>query len=149
LIPSVARLLARLKLRVDPRRFLVVRVPSSLSISMRKALADVHAPFFVQFFAGGQTVVLAEDEWMRVGARFPGARESRGYCLITLEVELEPDTESYLSAVTGALADEGIPAEVLSSFRHDHLLIPHDRLEQAVAALLRLAAAVREGISET
>lgn len=135
-------------MRVDPRRFLVVRVPSSLAISMRKALADVHAPFFVQFFAGGQTVVLAEDEWMRVGVRFPGARENSGYCLITLEVDLEPETAGYLSAVTGALAEEEIPAEVLSSFHHDHLLIPHDRLEDAVAALLRLAAAARAEIGE-
>jgi uncharacterized protein len=37
--------------------------------------------------------------------------------------------------VTSALADLGIACNVLVGYHHDHLLVPFDRAEEAVAAL--------------
>ncbi|MDR7484536.1 MAG: ACT domain-containing protein [Armatimonadota bacterium] len=143
--PEIARLLGGTSLRVDPRGFVVVGVSPLYEISMRKALAEVHAPFFVQFFPHEQTIVLAEDEWVRVRTKFPGARVERGYRLVTLEAAVDLNTASYLTVVTAALAEAGIEARVLSSFHHDHLLVPADRLDDALAALQRLIDAARGG----
>ncbi len=141
--PKVAGLLAQTVLRVDPRAFIIVGVSASLEISVRRALADVHAPFFVQFFPHEQTIILAEDEWVRVKGRFPGAREEPGYRLITLEANLDWQVVGYLSVVTAALARAGIAVGVLSSFHHDHLLVHGDRLENALATLQHLIDAAR------
>jgi hypothetical protein len=145
--PEIAGLLGRTTLRVDTRLFIIVGVSPSLDISVRKALAEVHAPFFVQFFPHEQTIVLAEDEWARVRAAFPGAREEPGYRLITLEANLDWQVVGYLSVVTGALAKAGIPVGVLSSFHHDHLLVRADRRDKAVAALRHLIDAARAATS--
>ncbi len=139
----IARLLARTTLRVDPRSFNIVAVPVPLENSVRNVLADVLAPFFVQFLPHEQTIVLAEDEWGRVREKFPGAREEPGYRLITLEAYLDWQVVGYLSVVTAALASARIPVGVLSSFHHDHLLVRGDRLDNAVAALQHLIDAAR------
>ncbi len=141
--PQITGLVAQTVLRVDPRSFNIVAVPASLEISVRKTLVDVHAPFFVQFFPHEQTIVLAQDEWIRVREKFPGAREEPGYRLITLEANLDWQVVGYLSVVTAALANASIPVGVLSSFHHDHLLVRGDRLDNAVAVLQHLIDAAR------
>jgi hypothetical protein len=141
--PAVASLLAQTAIRVDPRTFTVASVSPAYEPSVRLATAGVHAPFFVQVMATEVSIIVADDEWARVRARFKGAKEERGYRLITLDVKLDWDVTGYLASVTKALADEHVPVGVLSSFHHDHLLVRADLLEQALAALQRLVDAAR------
>ena len=42
------------------------------------------------------------------------------------------------AAVATALAAEAIPCNVLAGYHHDHLLVPVDRVDAAVACLARL-----------
>lgn len=141
--PRIAGLLAQTVPRIDPRTFTIAGVPPAYEPSVRLALVDVHAPFFVQVMTREVSVVLAEDEWKRVREKFPGAREERGYRLITLDVKLDWDVTGYLSAVTAALAEAQVPVGVLSSFHHDHLLVRADLLERATTALQRLIETAR------
>ena len=46
--------------------------------------------------------------------------------------------------VSGALAEAGIACNVLAGFHHDHLLVPVDRADEAVAAIVALSAAPTE-----
>jgi hypothetical protein len=116
----------------------IASVPVRFDSALRKALAQVHAPFFVQIGSEELTAVLATDEWTRVHRAFPGATEEAGYRLITLEVRLDWQVIGYLAAVTRALADAGVPVGVLSSFHYDHLLVRGDLLGKAEAALQHL-----------
>jgi hypothetical protein len=141
--PAIAPLLAATVLRVDPRAFTIASVPPIYEPSVRVALADVHAPFFVQVMAKEVSLILADDEWASVRPRFKGVKEEPGYRLITLDVKLDWDVTGYLAAVTKALADDQIPVGVLSSFHHDHLLVRSDLLERAAASLQRLLDAAR------
>jgi hypothetical protein len=43
------------------------------------------------------------------------------------------------AAVAQALAEVGIPCNVLAGFRHDHLLIPEEQADAAIGALRSLA----------
>ena len=117
---------------------MIASVPVRLESALRKTLADVHAPFFVQIGSDELTAVLATDEWARVHSAFRDAKVEAGYRLITLEVRLDWEVIGYLAAVTRALADAGIPVGVLSSFHYDHLLVRGDLLEKAEAALQHL-----------
>jgi hypothetical protein len=147
--PAIAPLLAKTVVRVDPRAFTIASVPPAYEPSVRLALADVHAPFFVQVMAKEVSLILAEDEWERVRPRFKGTKEERGHRLITLDVHLDWDVTGYLAAITKSLADEEIPVGVLSSFHHDHLLVRAELMEKAVAALRRLIDAARAAVGES
>lgn len=136
--PKTAGLLGRTALRLDPRAFTIASVSPSYEKSVRLTLSELHAPFFIQFLPDELSIVLAEDEWAHVRSKFPSAKEETGYRLITLDAALDWQVTGYLAAVTAAMAEEGIPVGVLSSFHHDHLLVRGDRLENTVAALQRL-----------
>ncbi|MEM6381600.1 MAG: ACT domain-containing protein [Pseudomonadota bacterium] len=65
-----------------------------------------------------------------------GAFPSR---MITLNVHSSLDAVGFLAAITGRLAALGIGVNPVSAFYHDHLFVPADRTEEALAALQELA----------
>lgn len=62
------------------------------------------------------------------------------FAWITLTVASSLSAVGLTAAVAGALAAVGIPCNVLAGFHHDHLLVPIDRVDEAMAALARLTA---------
>jgi hypothetical protein len=91
----------------------------------------------------GVEVVLAEGEGTTVVATVEAA-ERHGWPVgfvaawLTLDVHSALEAVGLTAAVATALADEAIPANVLAGYLHDHLLIPADRADDAVACLTRL-----------
>ena len=59
--------------------------------------------------------------------------------MITLEIRSSLDAVGFLAAVTTKLAAHGIAVNAVSAFHHDHLFVPAERAEEALA-LLREAA---------
>lgn len=64
---------------------------------------------------------------------------------ITLEVHSALAAVGLTAAVSSALADSGISCNVIAGYHHDHLLIPHDRVTDALEILTRLSTAHRGG----
>jgi hypothetical protein len=58
---------------------------------------------------------------------------------ITLRVHSSLAGVGLTAAVSRALADAGISCNMVAGFFHDHLLVPHDRAEDALAVLDRLS----------
>lgn len=58
---------------------------------------------------------------------------------ITCTIESDLEAVGMTAAISRALADEGIPCNVLAGSRHDHLLVPWHRRGEAVAVLSGLA----------
>ena len=58
---------------------------------------------------------------------------------ITLMVESDLAAVGLTAAVSTALADAGIACNVIAGYRHDHLLVPADRCDEALALLRSLA----------
>ena len=81
----------------------------------------------------GTTVVLNRDEAAR--AELPGEFPSRR---ITLRVRSALDAVGLTAAVAAALTDEGIPANVVAGFHHDHLFVPAEQAQAAVGVLRTL-----------
>jgi hypothetical protein len=84
----------------------------------------------------GTTLVIRREEAERAGLRH--AYASR---LITLTVHSALDAVGFLAAITTRLAEAGISVNAVSAFHHDHLLVPADRADQAMAVLRDLSAA--------
>lgn len=66
------------------------------------------------------------------------------FAWITLTVHSSLEAVGLTAAVSKALADRAIPCNVLAGFHHDHLLVPSDRAEEAIAALRDLSASVAD-----
>ncbi|MGB0684413.1 MAG: ACT domain-containing protein [Magnetovibrionaceae bacterium] len=60
--------------------------------------------------------------------------------MITLNVHSALDAVGFLAAVTNRLAGLGMGVNPVSGYFHDHLFIPEDRAEEALAELKRMAA---------
>ncbi len=61
------------------------------------------------------------------------------FAWITLEVYSSVQAVGLTAAVSKALAAESIACNVLAGFHHDHLLVPADRVADALAALRHLS----------
>ncbi len=63
--------------------------------------------------------------------------------LITLNVYSALDGVGLTAAVAGALAKVGIACNMVAALHHDHVFVPVDRAEEAMAALLSLSRDAR------
>jgi hypothetical protein len=81
----------------------------------------------------GWTVVVADTV-----ADARGWTGERGWAWLTLGVHSALDAVGLTAAVSAALADEGLPCNVLAAAHHDHLLVPGAHAERAIDAILAL-----------
>lgn len=81
--------------------------------------------------------VIREDEGTTAILPDPAGDFAR----ITLMVHSALDGVGLTAAVAGALAVRGIACNVVAGFHHDHLFVPWERREEALAILQHLAAA--------
>jgi hypothetical protein len=89
--------------------------------------------------AEGLTVVLEQREADAHGLAYDFVA---GW--ITLRVHSALDAVGLTAAVAAALTRAGISANVLAGYYHDHVLVPVDRVEDAMAALCALSAVERD-----
>ncbi|GLR97576.1 MULTISPECIES: ACT domain-containing protein [Bradyrhizobium] len=84
----------------------------------------------------GTTLVMLHEQAERAGLRheFPSR-------LITLTVRSALDAVGFLAAVTSRLAQAGISVNAVSAFHHDHLFVPADRADEAMAVLREMSKA--------
>jgi hypothetical protein len=81
----------------------------------------------------GVTVVLPRED--AVAAGLPFVFEA---AWLTLTVDTSWELVGLTAAVAARLAESGIPANVLAGYHHDHVLVPADRADEAIAALRSL-----------
>jgi hypothetical protein len=93
------------------------------------------APIMMFREAEGLTLIVPGER--SEGAGLAGSFLSR---LITLTVASALEAVGFLAAVTARLAAAGIAVNAVSAFHHDHLFVPVDRAEEALAILKAMAA---------
>lgn len=80
--------------------------------------------------AEGRSVVLRRDDADRLGLGHDFVA-----AWITLRVHSALEAVGLTAAVSARLAAAGISCNVIAGFHHDHLLVPHDRADEALSAL--------------
>ena len=63
---------------------------------------------------------------------------------ITLQVYSDLEGVGLTAAVATALAEEGIPCNVVAALHHDHLFVPETQGQRALACLQALSRAAQE-----
>jgi uncharacterized protein len=94
----------------------------------------------------GAIATFAEDEGLSVilpveAAREAGLDVTLPMACITLTIHSALDGVGLTAAVAGALADAGIPCNMVAAFHHDHAFVPEERAEEALPILRALAQA--------
>ena len=118
-------MLEHLTVTVRPGRFTVVPAAGAVSLG------------------DGVEAVLREEEGTTVIATVEAAARAGwevGFeaAWLTLDVHSALEAVGLTAAVATALAAEAIPCNVLAGYLHDHLLVPADRVDDALACLERL-----------
>ena len=90
--------------------------------------------------AEGLSLILAEET-----ARAQGFDTAMAMACITLTVHSALDGIGLTAAVAGALTQAGIPCNMVAAFHHDHVFVPVERAEEAVAVLQAAAEAAGAG----
>ena len=92
-----------------------------------EVLASVHEP-------EGWSLVVRRDDADAAGLAYDFVA-----AWITLRVFSSLAAVGLTAAVSRALADEGLSCNVIAGYHHDHLLVPFDDAERAMAVLVELA----------
>ena len=129
---DLTELLRRLEPVRRPGEFVVVSTTSEDSLP---ALATVEED-------EGTTMVLERHEADAFRLGHVGT-----FAWITLTVHSSLEAVGLTAGVARALAAKNIPCNVLAGFHHDHLLVPSDRADEAMAALRELSASAEGGDS--
>ncbi|MDJ1157378.1 ACT domain-containing protein [Chelatococcus sp. SYSU_G07232] len=124
---DLARLLRAMTPRLQPERYVFA---TAATLPPQAAAAAIMT--FRE--AEGVTAILPEAvaEATGIDRAFPCR-------LITLEVHSSLAAVGFLAAVTRVLAAAGIGVNPVSAFYHDHLFVPAERAEEALAQLVALA----------
>ncbi len=124
---DLASMLSGLSVTRRPGVFTVVTRPASEVASLTVG-------------AGGIEALMDETEGVTVVATVDAAAE-RGWsgdfeaAWLTLDVHSALEAVGLTAAFSAALGEQGIPCNVLAGYFHDHLLVPVDRADAAIAAL--------------
>jgi hypothetical protein len=81
----------------------------------------------------GTTAILPVER-----ARELGLADAEWFRRITLTVHSSLEAVGLTAAIANALAREGIPANVVAAFFHDHVFVPAEKAEEALQALRKL-----------
>ena len=118
------RMLAGLAIDVRPGTFAFVS--SDAAIPAEEVWAMIREP-------EGITLILEVET-----AKAHGIPVDFEAAWLTVKVHSSLEAVGLTAALSAALGASGIPCNVLAGYFHDHLLVPSDRVGEAVAALDRL-----------
>ena len=81
--------------------------------------------------------VIFSDEALSDLSQLTEKKVKGPFALISLSVESDLMAVGFLAKITGALAKEKISANAFSAYHHDHLLVPFERKDDAMKALMK------------
>jgi len=110
------------QLRVDPPEIWIHRL-------------DAGAPIPADAIEAGWSVVARTPGETTLAVPWPGPGASVPYRVLRIDGPLDPGLVGVLVQVLMPLAAMGVPVFTVSTFDTDHVLVPADRLDAAVAAL--------------
>lgn len=101
-----------------------------------EALPEGLVPFALVAETEGLTMVAIRDALLAAGVNAP-----QDWARISLTIHSDLAAVGLTAAISAALAAQGISANVIAGYYHDHVFVPWARRDDALAALQGLARA--------
>jgi uncharacterized protein len=128
---DLAHLLAVMQPKLDPREFVFATGSLDTFAELSRSGTVPQATFME---TEGVTFILERSAAARAGLAYIYPCR-----LITLTVHSSLDAIGFVARVTSALATAGISVNPVSAYHHDHLFVPADAADEALAVLERLS----------
>lgn len=125
-LTNLSELIASLSVRRRPGRFVVTTHAVDPGVVAAARVVEDE----------GVTLIVEADAAAALGWEHEGV-----FAWLTLGVHSALGAVGLTAVVAEALASRGIACNVLAGFFHDHLLVPEERADEAVATLAALSAA--------
>ncbi|MCX5425110.1 ACT domain-containing protein [Streptomyces sp. NBC_00078] len=123
---DLSKLLSGMRPELDPGRYVFTTVEGDIPAGV--------APVVTVAEPEGLTLVVRQEEADVAGLAYDYVA---GW--ITLRVVSALEAVGLTAAFARELADAGLSCNVVAGYHHDHIFVPHEQAEQAVAALNGLA----------
>lgn len=128
---DLGALLKSMSPRLHPETFVFAMLPKGAGAELASL-----APNAVMVFQEAEGTTLIVPQSCVTGRDIPHAFPCR---MITLEVHSALDAVGFIAAVAAALSESGISTNPVSGFYHDHLFVPANDADAAVAILQTLS----------
>jgi hypothetical protein len=102
------------------------------SVALAKLIAQLE-PIGTFYEKEGLTVIVLKANADVLGIAYQGV-----FQCITLNVHSSLEAVGLTAAVSSALANQGISANVVAAYYHDHIFVPIAKANQALSCLLQL-----------
>lgn len=89
------------------------------------------------------TLIVAEEVWQRLAARFPGAEAQLQRRLIRFDTVLDFSVVGFIAEISSALAAADISILSISTYRTDAVLVHEARFDDALKAVKQALATLR------
>jgi hypothetical protein len=136
---ELKKILARTSLVVLPEDYVVVYLP----VGVKAIPGEWFRPATTRFAAVIQepkviTMVIPRQKWLRMQSMFEKYDVNGPYKVVSFDVKLSLVVRGYMAAIGSVLRESKISALPISSFKHDHIIVPKAELPHAVKVLRNL-----------
>ncbi len=143
---TVDEVLRTCEFRGDEHNYRLLKLPANGITVAAGIVAEASLPFSAMLADQDEVTMLLPDEvCLEFQRRLKMATVSEAeYRLITVEAVLEPDLVGLIARVSRSLAESGIPVLVFAAYSRDHIFVPVDRFDRALAALRSLQESMQQ-----
>lgn len=138
-VSNLQELLKKMSPKLETGKHYLASVDESLLMNLANYLGYISCIYREE---EGLSVLFSEDIKEEMSSL---AEEVVGpFAIITLKVNSDLMAVGFLAKMTEALAKEGISVNAFSAYHHDHLLVPFERKNDALATLRKLQDAEKK-----
>ena len=142
---ELKKMLARTSLTVFPEDYVVVYLP----VGSKAIPGEWFRPATTRFAAVIQepkviTMVVPRQKWLRMQNMFEKHDVNGPYKVVSFDVKFSLVVRGYMAAIGSVLRESKISALPISSFKHDHIIVPKAELPQAVKVLRNFLNSCKE-----
>jgi hypothetical protein len=137
---TIEQALTQAQLYTDEAHYCMVKLPVRAITAAAALFAEIGEAFLVLIADKDEvTLILDSEAYEEYQRRLLGHEAAaQMYRLITFDVALEPTLIGFMARVSAALAQAGVPIFPFAAYTRDHILVPADKFDDAMAALRAL-----------
>lgn len=137
---TVEQILAVAALYSDEKDYVIVQLPAAAITAAAGIIAEVSEPFCALIVDKDEvSLVIPYEAWEDFSRRLPNHKVAdKRYRLITFDIALEMSLVGFMARISQALAEVNVSILTFAAFTRDHLLVPANQFDIAMAALQQL-----------
>lgn len=134
---TIADLLQQISFISDNEKYEIIHLPPRAITAAAAVIAEVGEAFSALIADKDEvTLILETESYAEYLNRLPDHRvEDQKFALITVDAVLSFDIVGLMAVLSKALAEASVPVFPYAAFSRDHILVPYDRLHDALNAL--------------